>query len=110
VLGATIPRVEGAINPAWMIAHRRFHTALAAGCPNGTLAGIRQRLFDEAELYRHWSARGPGSNRDIVGEHAELLAAALSRDATRCVDLLQQHLRYTARFVVDAADAVSSAT
>lgn len=107
VLSVTSPRLEQALNPAWMVAHRRFHTVLAAGCPNATLVGIRQRLFDEAELYRHWSARGPGSQRNIGAEHAELLATALSRDAERCVELLQQHLRHTARFVVESSDVTS---
>ena len=110
VLSVTPPHVDEAVNSAWMVAHRRFHTMLAAGCPNITLVGIRERLFDEAELYRHWSARGPGSQRNIGAEHAEILAAALARDAPRCVDLLQQHLRYTARFVVESSDAVGALT
>ena len=110
ILCATPPHIDGAVNPAWMVAHRRFHTALAAACPNITLVTIRQRLFDEAELYRHWSARGPGSQRDIGVEHAALLATALSRDATHCVDLLQQHLRYTAQFVVENPDVQTSVT
>lgn len=110
VLSVTPPHVDDAVNPAWMVAHRRFHNMLAAGCPNTTLVGIRQRLFDEAELYRHWSARGPGSQRNIGAEHADILAAALSRDAARCAELLQQHLRSTAQFVIESPDAVSSAS
>jgi GntR family transcriptional regulator, carbon starvation induced regulator len=110
VLSATPPHIDGAMNPAWMIAHRRFHTALAAACPNATLVSIRQRLFDEAELYRHWSARGPGSRRDIGAEHAAILAAALTRDATSCVASLQQHLRYTAQFVVENLNVATTVT
>ncbi len=108
VLSATPPHIDRTVNPAWMTAHRRFHTALAAACPNTTLVDIRQRLFDEAELYRHWSARGSGSQRDIGAEHAAILAAALSRDAAYSVEMLQQHLRYTAQFVVENPDVVNA--
>jgi DNA-binding GntR family transcriptional regulator len=108
VLSVTAPHVDAKLNPAWMTAHRRFHTALAAGCPNTTLVDIRQRLFDEAELYRHWSARGPGSERDIGSEHADLLAAALSRNAKQCAALLERHLRSTARFVTESPTIAAS--
>lgn len=108
VLSATPPHIDGAVNPAWMIAHRRFHTALAAACPNTTLVSIRQRLFDEAELYRHWSARGRGSQRDIDAEHAAILHAALAGDATFCVATVQQHLRSTAQFVVENPDVTAA--
>ena len=62
---------------------------------------IRQRLFDEAELYRHWSARGLGSKRDIAAEHADLVAAALRRDAVTATRLLQEHLRQTAALALE---------
>ena len=106
VLSVTAPLSSDGINPAWMNAHRRFHTALAAGCPNETLLEIRQRLFDEAELYRHWSARGIGSKRDIAAEHAGLLAAALDRDPDRAARLLQDHLRHTAALALETNDSV----
>lgn len=80
VLSVTLPLTSDGVNPEWMNAHRRFHTALAAGCPNATLLDVRQRLFDEAELYRHWSARASGSKRNLAAEHSDLLAAALNRD------------------------------
>ncbi len=108
VLSVTAPLNADGINPAWMNAHRRFHTALAAGCPNETMLEIRQRLFDEAELYRHWSARGIGSKRDIAAEHAELLAAALDRDPDTAVRLLQDHLRHTASLALETGDPASA--
>ena len=106
VLSVTAPLSGDGINPAWMNAHRRFHTALAAGCPNQTMLEIRQRLFDEAELYRHWSARGVGSKRDIAAEHVDLLAAALDRDPDTAARLLQDHLRHTATLALDSSDSV----
>lgn len=106
VLSVTAPLAGDGINPAWMNAHRRFHTALAAGCPNETMIEIRQRLFDEAELYRHWSARGIGSKRDIAAEHADLLAAALDRDPDSAARLLQDHLRHTATLALETSESV----
>ena len=108
VLGITAPVLSDGINPAWMNAHRRFHTALAAGCPNETMLEIRQRLFDEAELYRHWSARGVGSKRDIAAEHADLVAAALRRDPDTAVRVLQDHLRHTASLALETTDPVQA--
>ena len=97
MLSVTPPLTSDGVNPEWMNAHRRFHTALATGGPNATLLDVRQRLFDEAELCRHWSARASGSKRHIAAEHSDLLAAALNRDPDRTSELLREHARYTAR-------------
>jgi DNA-binding GntR family transcriptional regulator len=102
LLSVTVPLCSDGPNPDWMNAHRRFHTALAAGCPNATLLEVRQRLFDEAELYRHWSARGTGSKRNIAAEHADLMAAALKRDPETAARLLQEHVRHTANLAGEA--------
>ena len=101
VLAVTSPRgPDGSVSPDWMTAHRRFHAALAAGCPNRTLLEVRQQLFDEAELYRHWSAAPRrGADRDVRAEHAELVTAALARDGDRAAALLVGHLRLTAALV-----------
>lgn len=107
VLSVTPPALDGTVNPAWMEAHRRFHAALAAGCPNTTLLVVRQQLFDEAELYRHRSSgllgRPRPHVRDIGAEHRELLDAALARDAERAVALVTDHLRRTAELAADDA-------
>jgi DNA-binding GntR family transcriptional regulator len=107
VLSVTPPVSSDGINPAWMNAHRQFHAALAAGCPNVTLLDVRQRLFDEGELYRHWSARAPGPRRDIAAEHADLLTAALNRDADHAAYLLREHVRYTAQLALGATEGRS---
>ncbi len=96
VLSVTSPMSEGSVNAAWMNAHRRFHAELASACPSSTMLDTRQRLFDEAELYRHWSARGVGAKRDIAAEHDGLLAAALRRDAYAAASLVRAHINLTA--------------
>jgi DNA-binding GntR family transcriptional regulator len=96
VLSITPPVAGDTVNPEWMNAHRRFHTALTAGCPNPILLDLRQQLFDEAELYRHRSAERSGRKRNVAGEHKALLDAALARDATAASALIESHLRTTA--------------
>jgi GntR family transcriptional regulator, carbon starvation induced regulator len=97
VLSVTPPfNDEGSVNAAWMNAHRRFHAELASACPSSTMLDARQRLFDEAELYRHWSARGVGAKRDIAAEHDGLLGAALRRDADGAASLVRAHIKLTA--------------
>lgn len=101
LLATTPPVKDEAVNEEWMRAHRNFHTALSDGCQNQPLLEVRQQLFDEAELYRHWSARTKGATRDLTGEHQRLVDAALVRDADRAVELLEAHLRYTAATIDD---------
>jgi len=97
VLRVTPPIADdGAINPEWMNAHRRFHAALVGGCPNTILLELRQRLFDEAELYRHRSAEHSGRRRNIAKEHLALLHAVLARDVPLATTLIEAHLRTTA--------------
>jgi len=86
---------DDSINPDWMNAHRRFHAVLVGGCPNAILLELRQRLFDEAELYRHRSAEREGRSRDIGTEHRALLDAVLARDVATATDLIEAHLRST---------------
>jgi DNA-binding GntR family transcriptional regulator len=79
-----------------MSAHRCFHAALAAGCPNQILLDVRQQLSDEAELYRHLSAKRSDRKRDIAREHKALLDAVLARDTGVATELIEAHLRTTA--------------
>jgi DNA-binding GntR family transcriptional regulator len=89
--------IKGMPSAEWMNAHRAFHVALTSACPNSTLRGIRSQLFDEAELYRQWSAPSAGGDRNVINEHSDLLAAALAHNAKRSGDLIVEHLRHTAR-------------
>lgn len=88
----------------WATAHRRFHEALIAGCPNQRLRAIASSLRDAAELYRHWSHRATTTTRDTGAEHKGIVDAVLARDTERAVALLEQHLRATARALIDRAN------
>jgi DNA-binding GntR family transcriptional regulator len=85
----------------WIAAHRRFHEALIGGCPNHRLRSIACTLRDAAELYRHWSMQAETSERDIDAEHRRLADSVLARDADQASALLEQHLRTTARLLID---------
>jgi DNA-binding GntR family transcriptional regulator len=86
----------------WAAAHSRFHAALVAACPNRRLLSIATALRDAAELYRHWSWRAGGDDRDVTGEHQALVDATLGRQADRAVALLTEHLTTTAALLAPA--------
>ena len=89
---------------AWAAAHAVYHSSLLDGCPNPRLRAIALALRDSAELYRRWSVPvGHDSGRDVAQEHESLLAAALGRDAAGATSVLTEHLRRTARVLLDVA-------
>ncbi|MCU1359146.1 MAG: csiR 1 [Ilumatobacteraceae bacterium] len=91
-----------ALSDEWTEAHRRFHQALIAGCPNIRIRGVASALRDAAELYRHWS-RHTDHSRDTDAEHQGLVEAVLARDTERATRLLELHLRTTADLLIDRA-------
>jgi DNA-binding GntR family transcriptional regulator len=98
------------VSDDWIAAHRRFHQALIAACPNHRLRAVASTLRDAAELYRHWSKRAETDTRDRDGEHRRIVDAVLARDADLATRLLDEHLRTTAGLLVDLDDAANSMT
>jgi DNA-binding GntR family transcriptional regulator len=92
---------EQAMSQQWTDAHRRFHRALIAGCPNQRLRSVASSLRDAAELYRHWSKHAESPARDVDAEHGAIVEAVLARNAELATHLLEQHLRTTAGLVLD---------
>lgn len=86
----------------WSDAHRDFHTAVLAGCANQRLIALAGWLRDSAELYRRWSGTLPSDpNRDIGGEHRQLLDAVLARDEQRAPELLAAHIQRTTDILLE---------
>ena len=83
----------------WAAAHEEFHEALFAGCDNSRLLRTTRNLAEEAALYRRWSVPLE-ANRDVAGEHDELLAAAISRDADLAAERLCEHIARTAELLI----------
>ena len=79
----------------WSEAHADFHAALIAACNNGRMLAITSQLRDGAEIYRQLSDGNlHGGERDIAGEHREIMELATARDP-RAVEALQRHLQRT---------------
>jgi DNA-binding GntR family transcriptional regulator len=95
---------DAALNGAWPIAHRHFHTALLAASGSPVLESIVAGLRDQSELYRawSWSLADPATPRDIDAEHRAIADAAVARDTHRATTLLAAHLRATAEAVMVA--------
>ncbi|MGV9710890.1 GntR family transcriptional regulator [Gordonia sp. NPDC003424] len=96
---------DGALDPAWATAHRRFHTALLAACPNRRLQDMAVALRDQSEVYRHWS-RSTGLLRadDVAREHEALAQAAVDHDVDRALEVLSHHLRMATDALLLAGD------
>jgi GntR family carbon starvation induced transcriptional regulator len=98
------PAGSGAVNEAWTRAHAEFHAALVAACGSPTLLSIRSRLFEQAERYVALSIMASGSPRDDVGEHKQLMRAALDRDSKRILELNRAHITRTLEKVSASLD------
>lgn len=98
------------LSDAWVTAHDQFHAALLDGCDNQRLKSMASTLRASAELYRRWSIPlGGESDRDVSGEHACILEAAVARDTPRAVDLLTAHIRRTTDILLTSQDAAGAA-
>lgn len=84
-------------------AHRGFHLALVARCPNRRLRQEVEQLFDHTQRY-HAVAASPVRATDPVAEHRELAAAVTAGDRRRAGRVLRAHLA-AALDAVRAADA-----
>jgi GntR family transcriptional regulator, carbon starvation induced regulator len=83
------------INEAWGREHAAFHAALVSASGSQTLTSIRERLFEQAERYVSLSIMSNAPLRDDVGEHKQLMRAALSRDVEKTVELNRLHISRT---------------
>lgn len=89
------PSRPEAISEPWSREHADFHTALVAACGAPTLLHFRARLFEQAERYVALSIMSDGPLRDDVGEHKQLMRAALSRDVDKTLELNRAHITRT---------------
>ena len=83
------------INEAWSREHAAFHAALVSSSGSQTLMSIRERLFEQAERYVSLSIMSNAPLRDDVGEHKQLMRAALNRDVDKTIELNRLHISRT---------------
>lgn len=84
----------------WSQRHREFHMTMLAACPSTRLLSLSASLFDQAERYRHLSARHRQNARRKNEEHRRLMQAVLRRDTATACAMLEEHIRGTERNVV----------
>lgn len=96
------------LDQAWSTLHRDFHQALLSACPSARQLALSASLFDQAERYRHFSARHRKTVKHKSKEHRRLVDAALKRDADTACALLADHIRSTQKNVLDALASVGN--
>lgn len=89
------PANRDAISEAWSREHAEFHAALVAACGSPAMLAIRARLFEQAERYVALSIMSNAPLRDDVGEHKQLMRAALNRDTEKAIELNRLHITRT---------------
>ncbi|WP_449472806.1 GntR family transcriptional regulator [Sphingobium chungangianum] len=92
------------LNEDYADAHAAFHQALVAACDSPWLLKMRDWLYAQSERYRYLTVPLAHRDRDLVHEHAQIVDAALARDAERAVALLTDHLIATARVLIEPQD------
>ncbi|HTZ80185.1 MAG TPA: FCD domain-containing protein [Stellaceae bacterium] len=105
---APLPRTADRPAEDWERRHRVFHDALIGACGSPWLLKFVGTLHDHLERYRYLRVtRTPPKvwARDLDREHRELFEAALARDASRAVELLNAHISRTADFIAVLAEA-----
>jgi GntR family transcriptional regulator, carbon starvation induced regulator len=85
----------------WEKYHREFHFALYATCGSPWLLRFCELLVQNGERYRRAFVRYAEIDASITKEHEALLDAALKRDATRAVKVLEGHIRHAATLAAD---------
>ena len=83
----------------WEQAHREFHLCLVGGCDMPMLQQICAQLHDQADRYRRLYLSNKPPQRNVAGEHAQIVEAVLARDQDRACNLLLKHTRETGAMV-----------
>ena len=98
-----LPRAEPAspliMSEAWARAHADFHVSLVSACDSPWLLRFRSTLYEQTERYRRLTVYAEPS-RDVLGEHREMMTAAIKRDKARALAIYETHIGETARILI----------
>lgn len=89
----------------WNMQHRTFHSSLINAALSQRLVGHCEQLFDEIERYRRIGLSHRISHNDVADEHQGIAEAAVARDSTLAVRLLNAHFTRTVELVDQALRA-----
>ncbi len=95
------------LNPEWVERHQAFHAALISACGCRRLIELHTQLYQQSERYRGLSIHVKGE-RNVAGEHQDLVDAALDRDADTLVELMLNHVGNTTVRIIVAARSESA--
>lgn len=84
----------------WEELHRRFHLSLVCASRSERLLRYRELLFENVDRYRRIAALYELGDRDVDGEHRELMEAVLGRDAEKSIRAMCRHLVTTAKVLL----------
>ena len=92
------------VRDEWQRLHRVFHRTLIAACGSDWLMRFHDLLFDQTIRYRSVAAayetERSDLRRDVRIEHAEIVQAAVARDADAAAAALERHYMVTANQLV----------
>ena len=86
----------------WAEAHAGFHSALVDGADSPWLLRLHSQLYAQSERYRRLSIPLGSMDRDVDGEHRQIMEAALARDTKRALGLMRRHIGVTTLILLKA--------
>ena len=101
-LESRLPERPVVLNAEWSALHRAFHAAMMSACPSERMVLSSSSLFDQAERYRHISARYRTVIKRKSEEHKVLMRAVLKRDIATAQELHQEHVLSTQKNALKA--------
>jgi DNA-binding GntR family transcriptional regulator len=100
------------VRDEWQRLHRIFHRTLIAACGSEWLMRFHDLLFDQTIRYRSVAAAyetvRSDLRRDVHNEHAEIVRAAVSRDADAAAAALERHYMVTTNQLVEGQNRSES--
>jgi DNA-binding GntR family transcriptional regulator len=101
-LESRLPEGPVVLNAEWSALHRAFHAAMISACTSERMLLTSSSLFDQAERYRHISARYRTVIKRKSEEHKVLMRAVLKRDIATAQELHQEHVLSTQKNALKA--------
>jgi GntR family transcriptional regulator, carbon starvation induced regulator len=99
-MNLTAPGSPTRLSDDWEAIHQDFHLALISACNSRWFVHFHNLLAEQSARYRRLAISFADTKRDIAGEHAEIVATVLARDAGRACELLRAHFSRTTDIVL----------
>ena len=79
--------------PIWVRTDWEFHDTLLSACSSEVLRQTHRNIYEQFRLQVVLASEFAGFRSETLTEHAEILHAAISRDATACGKSIENHLQ-----------------